>query len=99
MFYIIGMYIARPKWPAKNGEKVYESVWLRESYREDGKVKTRNIANLKNCSAEEINAIELALKYKNNLAALGTVEDVQVTQGPSVGFNANKNYPPNANIN
>ena len=85
MCYIIGMYIARPKWPAKNGEKVYESVWLRESYREDGKVKTRNIANLKNCSAEEINAIELALKYKNNLAALGTVEDVQVTQGPSVG--------------
>jgi len=33
---------------------------LRQSYRENGKVKHRTIANLSSCSAEEIEAIKLA---------------------------------------
>lgn len=79
------MYIARANWPSKDGKKIHQSIWLRESYREGKKVKKRNIANLKNCSEEEIAAIELALKHKGNLAELGAVEEVELTQGPSVG--------------
>jgi hypothetical protein len=79
------MHIARAKWPSKDGKKVYESIWLRESYREGGKVKTRNIANLKHCKPEEIAAIELALKYKDDLAALGSMQDLEIHEGPSIG--------------
>ena len=81
------MYIARATWPSKDGKKIHQSIWLRESYREGGKVKKRNIANLKNCAPEEILAIELALKHKNNLKQLEKVLDGQIKkiQGPSVG--------------
>jgi hypothetical protein len=37
------MYVARASWPSANG-KSYESIYLRESYREDGHVRKRNIA-------------------------------------------------------
>jgi len=79
------MYVAKATWPSKDGKKMHQSIWLRESYREGNKVKKRNIANLKNCSPEEIAAIELALKHKGNLAQLGSLEEVELTQGPSVG--------------
>ena len=38
-------YVARANWPSSNG-KVYESIYLRESFRQDGTVKKRDIANL-----------------------------------------------------
>ena len=38
----------------RSGNKVYTRVLLRESYREDGKVKHRTIANLSKCSEQEI---------------------------------------------
>ena len=79
------MYIARAQWPSKDGKKVHQSIWLRESYREGNKVKKRNIANLKNCTPQEIAAMELALKHKANLTVLGSLEQVQLSQGPSVG--------------
>ena len=79
------MFIARSKWPSKDGKKTYESVWLRESYREGGKVKTRNIANLKHCKPEEIAAIELALKHKDDLSVLGGIKDLEIKEGPSIG--------------
>ena len=60
------MFIVDTKRPeAKN------HCWLlRESYRENGKVKNRTIANLSHCSQEEIDALKLALKYKGNLSEL-----------------------------
>jgi transposase len=58
---------------------------LRESYREDGKVKHRTLANLSHCTEEEIAAIKLALKHKSNLAELGTIEDVKTKQGMRIG--------------
>jgi hypothetical protein len=68
------------------GKKIYNSILLRESAREDGKVKKRTIANLSHCSPEEINAIKLALKNKNNLDDLINIkEDVDLEQGQSVG--------------
>ena len=64
----------------------YTRHLLRESFREDGKVKHRTIANLSQCSQEEIEAIRLALKHKKNLAALVSIpEVVSCKQGLSVG--------------
>ena len=78
------MYLARGSWPSKN-RKVYKTAYLRESYRVGRQVKTRMIANLTHCSEEELDAIELALKHKGNLAALGSVENVELVEGLSVG--------------
>jgi transposase len=50
--------------------KTYHRVLLRQSYRQDGKVKHRTIANLSACSDEELKAIELAFKHKKDLQAL-----------------------------
>lgn len=60
---------------------------LRQNYREDGKVKHRTIANISSCSAEEIAAIKLALKHKDNLAELGSasIAEVSLSQGYSMG--------------
>ena len=78
------MHVARASWPSANG-KVYESIYLRESYRDGGHVRKRNIANLTHCDPKEIAAIELALQFKGNLAALGSLDKIQLRQGPSVG--------------
>lgn len=80
------MYVAENKSPAKDSKKIYQSVLLRESYREDGKVKNRTIANLSRCKPGEIAAIKLALKYKDRLSELGSLEDsVSLQEGPSIG--------------
>jgi hypothetical protein len=64
----------------------YARHLLRESYRENGKVRHHTIANISHCSNEEIEAIKLALKHKNNLAALiSAEEDILLRQGLSVG--------------
>jgi len=69
----------------RNG-RTYKRVLLRESFRQDGKVKKRTIANLSACSDEEIEAIQLALRHKHNLAQVGSAEQsLSVQQGPSVG--------------
>lgn len=84
MHYYVYMHIARARWPSSNG-KIYESIYLRESYREGDRVRKRNIANLTHCDPQEIAAIEVALKYKGHLAALGSLEQIHLCQGPSVG--------------
>jgi hypothetical protein len=58
------MYITRSHWKNSSG-KSYRSIWLKESYREDGKVKSRYILNLKNWPDEAINALQLALDSEN----------------------------------
>ena len=66
--------------------KTYTRHLLRESYREDGKVKHRTIANLSHCSPEEIEAIRLALRHKGELPRMVEERpDLVVRQGPSVG--------------
>jgi hypothetical protein len=70
----------------RQGGKTYTRYLLRESYREDGKVKHRTIANLSGCSAAEIEAIRLALRHKDNLSALGTnPPEIVIKQGLSYG--------------
>ena len=69
----------------KNG-RTYKRVLLRESYREQGKVKKRTIANLSACSEQEIAAIKLALRHKNDLSEVASVtEGLTLRQGPSIG--------------
>src|SRR3974390_2230563 len=82
--YFVDMYVARATWPSTNG-KSYESIYLRESYRDGTHVRKRNIANLTHCDPQEIAAIELALRHKNNLAALGSLDQIRLGQGPSIG--------------
>lgn len=65
--------------------KSYCRHLLRDSYRENGKVKHRTIANLSHCSDEEIAAIKLALKQKGNLSNLISVEDIVAKQGIRIG--------------
>ncbi len=68
------------------GGKTYTRHLLRESYRANGKVLHRTIANVSHCSAAEIEAMRLALRYKEDLEHLGTVQDaVTLKQGLSFG--------------
>jgi hypothetical protein len=68
------------------GGKTYTRHLLRESYRANGKVLHRTIANLSHCSAAEIEAMRLALRHKQDLENLGTVQDaVTLKQGLSFG--------------
>ena len=54
--------------------KTYTRHLLRTSFRKDGKVKHRTIANISSCSDEEIQAVKLGLKYKGNLAELASLD-------------------------
>jgi hypothetical protein len=68
------------------GGKTYTRHLLRESYRANGKVLHRTIANVSHCSAAEIEAMRLALRHKEDLEHLGTVQDaVTLKQGVSFG--------------
>jgi len=56
------MYIARARWTNKSG-KTYTSVWLRESYRdENGRSRTRNVANLKDWDPVLVDRLEETLE-------------------------------------
>ena len=67
-YIVLTMYLDRSK-TTVNGT-TYQRVLLRQSFRQEGKVKHRTIANLSACSQEELQAIELALKHKHDLDAL-----------------------------
>jgi hypothetical protein len=84
------MYIRRPKWKSQNG-KTYQSTWLCESYREEGKSKTRYLLNLGDYSESTLNALEYALKHipdldrMSKLDSLGSNADFRQRQGKSLG--------------
>ena len=68
--------------------KSYTRHLLRETFREDGKVKHRTLANFTHCKPEDVEAIRLALKYKGDLGrilASGVEGGPALKQGPSVG--------------
>jgi len=67
------------------GGRSYARYLLRDSYRQDGKVKHRTIANLSACSEEEIGAIKLALKYKGDLAHLVDIKEIETKEGMRIG--------------
>jgi hypothetical protein len=68
------------------GGKTYTRHLLRESYRAHGKVLHRTIANVSHCSEAEIAALRLALRHKEDLEHLGTIQDaLTLQQGLSFG--------------
>src|SRR5216684_5392310 len=68
------------------GGKTYTRHLLRESYRANGKVLHRTIANVSHCSAAEIAALRLALRHKEDLEHLGNIQDaITLKQGLSFG--------------
>ena len=68
------------------GGKTYTRHLLRESYRAHGKVLHRTIANVSHCSEAEIAAMRLALRHKEDLEHLGTIQDaITLKQGVSFG--------------
>ena len=79
------MYIDRST--TKVNGHTYCRVLLRQSYRENGKVKHRTVANLSQCSEQEIQAIELAFKHKADLASLQPSKEapLQLRQGLCFG--------------
>lgn len=83
------MHIERIK--SKQGKKVYTQILLRESYREPGAprsaVKKRTLLNLTNYPAKDVQAIQLALKHKNDLGNLQEIlaGQIELQQGRSVG--------------
>lgn len=70
---------------SRRGDKVYTRHLLRTSFREDGKVKHKTIANLSSCSEAEITAMKLALKHKASLGSLVSISDLNATLGKSFG--------------
>lgn len=79
------MYITEVLTKTKRGKVSHRCILLRESYRENGKVKNRTIANLTHCNAKEVAAMRLALKHKGDLESLKSFDDVELRQGMSVG--------------
>lgn len=78
------MHVVENKSSSK--KKIYRSTLLRESYRENGKVKKRTVANISHCTPGEIAAIKLALRHKDDLSSLGSLkESVTLQEGLSVG--------------
>ena len=68
------------------GGKTYTRHLLRESYRANGKVLHRTIANVSQCSEAEIEALRLALRHKGELEHLGTIPyTITLKQGLSFG--------------
>lgn len=57
------MYIEEIK--KKQGTKVYKTILIRESYREDGKVKHRTVANISKLPTKQINILKASLKGKD----------------------------------
>jgi transposase len=78
------MYIDVSK-SIQNG-KTYYRYLLRESYRENGKVKQRTVGNISHCSQEEIEALRFALKHKKNITdILKKGKEIHSYQGLSIG--------------
>lgn len=75
------MYVATTR--KKYKDTYHEQILLRESYRQEGKVKTRTIANLTNQPAHQIEALRVALKAKKDEPLVSVANQ---KQGFSVGF-------------
>lgn len=68
------MYLADVLTKTKSGQLSHRCILLRESYRKDGKVKTRTIANLTHCNPTDVAAIRWALQHKDELKLLESPE-------------------------
>ena len=74
------MYIAITR--KKYKDTYHEQILLRESYRENGQVKTRTIANLTKQPKYQVEAIAAALKNKDDIVVTAKNQG----QGKTIGF-------------
>jgi transposase len=77
------MYIDTSK-SVQRGKTYYRHL-LRESYREDGKIKHHTLANLSRLPDKVIAAMKLALKHKDDLSVLVNVTNIETAQGMRIG--------------
>jgi transposase len=77
------MFIDQCTYQNKGG--TYTRVLLRHGYREEGKVKLKTIANLSHCSPEEIEALRIALKKKDDIPALKKMSEGVIENGKYIG--------------
>jgi len=69
---------------SKSGK--YKRVLLRESYRENGKVKKRTVANISHCQGEVVMALQIALRNVDKMPdVLSGQAEVELCHGKSVG--------------
>lgn len=66
----------------KKGNKTYKTVYLVESFREEGKVKKRYIANLSHCPDNILRAINNELKHPETVSTYN-IDSVRFEQGKS----------------
>ena len=78
--------------------KDYQRHLLRETYREDGKVKHRTLANLTHCKPEEVEAIRLALRHKGDLPRILASAVEFILEGLYVNNKLNKTSSGGKNI-
>ena len=69
----------------KSNGKTRQRILLRNSQRVNGKVVKTTIANLSDCSVDEIQAIKTALQHKNNLGQLEQITNGEITNGKIAG--------------
>lgn len=67
------------------GSKTYRRVLLRTASRENGKIKRRTLANLSQCTEEELEALKIALKHRKHLSVLQHLSEGTYTSGKIVG--------------
>lgn len=80
------MYITTVVTKTKSGEISYKCKLLRHSYREDGKVKNKTLANLNHFPEADVKAIEYALEHKHEIAQwLEGKPSQELKQGMSCG--------------
>lgn len=78
------MYITEINCKKASG-KVFKTALLRKSYRENGKVKNQTIANLSNCTEEEIALLRMALAGKKKSVQFdGSIEIIPLKSVGSV---------------
>ena len=69
----------------RNGKKTYTRHLLRTSFRVDGKVCHKTLLNLSGCSEAEVAALKLALKHKDQLSNLTSLDQIDTSLGKRVG--------------
>jgi len=74
------MYIAITR--KKYKDTYHQQILLRESYREDGKVKTRTLLNLTNQPKAQVEAIAAALKNRDDIVVTSSNQ----AQGKTIGL-------------
>ncbi|MCL0106950.1 hypothetical protein M1N63_00770 [Thermodesulfovibrionales bacterium] len=72
------MYIPEVLTATKKGKVCHRCILLRESYRENGKVKNRTITNLTHCNPKEVATLRLVLAHKDDLTALKSFKDMEL---------------------